>query len=479
MMRDGEDSLIVIKELIANPSLSTVLALVDNSDAHFLIQVTSTVAFTRFNTDYKITSAVTHTIDGQVIFLLTMYDGVYNHIAKLALAVYQGDDLFSELTTRAFPKVYDEFTEVTTGRVFLHANKDITRFAIIELDSNFDSVVNDFTIAMNIKAPAYASYPIFDRGDNGTVTIRALNNVDGSITLTLFDGVATDSWVTAVNIFPLNTLFNLVITFSNGMPYLYIDGVLKTLTGAQIITAIKTKVGTISLYLYTNYFNIGEVACYDNVVASPSILASTMLIGNLPAIEVYSSSNTCKSLYLDGTIKLIRNGGINSLKTIKSPSASDAAIFVMDEVDSDLNLKVYFKPFQIVESSDLFCFGGISYMDLFYTFSSIDVDLDTAYVGTEYTATLQTLPIESGSQLGVAYGSIQRIQEFIIKFFNSYLSAVKVNGDRLSGTTLEDTLYRDVLSESPERENTITIVSDRPYPCNILCAIFKGVTYEE
>jgi len=104
-------------------------------------------------------------------------------------------------------------------------------------------------------------------------------------------------------------------------------------------------------------------------------------------------------------------------------------------------------------------------------------------VGLPYTATLTTLDIEAGGDFGRSTGQVKRGHRVITRFYKTFDAKVRTKGgafaDALNfGTDAFTGLKRTNLDHSPDLELKVEIVSEKPYPCNVLNLSIQGVTYD-
>jgi hypothetical protein len=113
-------------------------------------------------------------------------------------------------------------------------------------------------------------------------------------------------------------------------------------------------------------------------------------------------------------------------------------------------------------------------------------------VGLPYSAILTTYPIEIGNQIPeTSQGRIKRVDEMVIKLYRTIkLKYGKTEADAVntvdldlnnplnSPPTLFTGSYVANLDQGYDRQFSVTMVSDEPYPCNILAVVARGVTYD-
>jgi hypothetical protein len=109
-----------------------------------------------------------------------------------------------------------------------------------------------------------------------------------------------------------------------------------------------------------------------------------------------------------------------------------------------------------------------------------------------YSAILTTYPIEIGNQIPeTSQGRIKRVDEMVIKLYRTIkLKYGKTEADAVntvdldlnnplnSPPTLFTGSYVANLDQGYDRQFSVTMVSDEPYPCNILAVVARGVTYD-
>lgn len=113
-------------------------------------------------------------------------------------------------------------------------------------------------------------------------------------------------------------------------------------------------------------------------------------------------------------------------------------------------------------------------------------------VGLPYSAVVTTYPIEIGNQVpGTSQGRIKKVDEMVIKLYRTIrLKYGKTEADAVNTVDLDLTnplnspptlftgSYVAYLDQGYDRQFSVTMVSDEPYPCNILAIIPRGVTYD-
>ncbi len=116
---------------------------------------------------------------------------------------------------------------------------------------------------------------------------------------------------------------------------------------------------------------------------------------------------------------------------------------------------------------------------------------NTIIVGYKYEGILKTVPIEQGGQVGVPQGRIKRIDEMVIKFFNtvgckfgpseSVLEEIPfLDADQPLGQGIRHFTGSKIVNFNGdyERSAQVVIKQDVPYPCHVLCVIPRGMTYD-
>lgn len=121
------------------------------------------------------------------------------------------------------------------------------------------------------------------------------------------------------------------------------------------------------------------------------------------------------------------------------------------------------------------------------TVSSGNLVLSQTYAGTTnwvvgfpYTATLKTMPVEAGMELESAQGQIKRIDRAIIKFFKTYSAKVGRDSSNLETLSFSDVYTGEkviMFNADPDLENSVTVISDQPYPMQILSITMRGQSY--
>jgi hypothetical protein len=130
------------------------------------------------------------------------------------------------------------------------------------------------------------------------------------------------------------------------------------------------------------------------------------------------------------------------------------------------------------------------------TFSAVNVtspsNATQFIVGLPFTAVVTTYPIEIGNQVpDSSQGRIKKVDEMVIKLYRTIrLKYGKTEADALNTVDLDlDTplnspptlftgSYVAYLDQGYDRQFSVTMVSDEPYPCNILAIVARGVTYD-
>lgn len=111
-------------------------------------------------------------------------------------------------------------------------------------------------------------------------------------------------------------------------------------------------------------------------------------------------------------------------------------------------------------------------------------------VGWKYSGRLVTSPIEQGGQTGVPMGRQKRINELVIRFFNSLGTSYGKEGD------MQEIAFRDPntpmnaavqyftgdkvvpFPTGYDRKCQVVIEQNMPYPCHIVAVIPQGMTYD-
>lgn len=113
-------------------------------------------------------------------------------------------------------------------------------------------------------------------------------------------------------------------------------------------------------------------------------------------------------------------------------------------------------------------------------------------IGLPFTAVVTTYPIEIGNQVPeTSQGRIKKVDEMVIKLYRTIrLKYGKTEADAVNTVDLDLTnplnsppalftgSYVAYLDQGYDRQFSVTMVSDEPYPCNILAIIPRGVTYD-
>lgn len=113
-------------------------------------------------------------------------------------------------------------------------------------------------------------------------------------------------------------------------------------------------------------------------------------------------------------------------------------------------------------------------------------------VGLPCPAYLKTLPIEIGQQVpGTPQGFIKRIEESILKFYKSYGAQFGHSLDSLEVLDFKDPMAnmnatpvmftgykRVVMPTDYERECSVIVKQEAPWPCNVLAITAKGALYD-
>lgn len=117
-------------------------------------------------------------------------------------------------------------------------------------------------------------------------------------------------------------------------------------------------------------------------------------------------------------------------------------------------------------------------------------EYDNVYAGYIYRGKIKTMPLEQGGQTGTPMGRVKRINEIVIRFFNSLGTSYGVDGDmygipfRDNTTTINQGVEYftgdKVLAFPPgfDRKAEVVIVQDKPYPCHITAIAAQGATYD-
>ena len=114
---------------------------------------------------------------------------------------------------------------------------------------------------------------------------------------------------------------------------------------------------------------------------------------------------------------------------------------------------------------------------------------DTIIVGLKYRHVLQIQPVDLGTGIGSATGSIKRIDRAMVRFNNSAAASVGRDEDnleelvfRVSSTPMGDPIELVTddkiidLNGDYDRQASIVVAGDDPLPCNVTCISLRGVT---
>jgi hypothetical protein len=126
---------------------------------------------------------------------------------------------------------------------------------------------------------------------------------------------------------------------------------------------------------------------------------------------------------------------------------------------------------------------------------TIDEYAHIVVIGLPYTATLQTIDLESGAQQGTAQGRMKRIHKAIIRFYETIHGTVgyydenevlleeeiafSYTGDEMD--SLPELYTGDKVVAFPsgyDRQAKVCITHDKPYPCTVLAIMPRMETYE-
>lgn len=113
------------------------------------------------------------------------------------------------------------------------------------------------------------------------------------------------------------------------------------------------------------------------------------------------------------------------------------------------------------------------------------------YAGIPYELVITPLPIEAGTQLGSSIGITKRIDEVTIRFWNTYGCEYGVVDGEMIEIDFKDPeaamnapvqlFTGDKRVEFPsgyDRRPQVTIRQRKPWPCNVLAVVSRGVTYD-
>ena len=127
------------------------------------------------------------------------------------------------------------------------------------------------------------------------------------------------------------------------------------------------------------------------------------------------------------------------------------------------------------------------------TGGTLTIDREAHHIsyGFKYVGKLYPMPLEPGSQIGSSGGRIRRVDEAVVKFFNSlgtsygYTGSVKEDIPMLSvdqNPSLGVTYFTgDKVINFPSdygRSVGVEIEQHYPYPCHILSVVSRGVVYD-
>ena len=112
--------------------------------------------------------------------------------------------------------------------------------------------------------------------------------------------------------------------------------------------------------------------------------------------------------------------------------------------------------------------------------------------GYKFPSLLKTMPIELGAQVpGTPQGFIKRIDEVMLKFYLTYGAKYGHKATELTDIGFKDP--NGIMNQPPvfftgmklmkmpsnyEREAQVIVSTDKPWPCNILAIISKGILYD-
>ena len=104
-------------------------------------------------------------------------------------------------------------------------------------------------------------------------------------------------------------------------------------------------------------------------------------------------------------------------------------------------------------------------------------------VGLAYTAQMDTVDVVAGGDFGRATGIIKRTDRVTPRFYKTYDAKVlrtgSVNRENIPfGSDVFTGLKRVNLSSTPDEVQQVTVISDEPYPCNVLNMTLRGVAYD-
>lgn len=121
-----------------------------------------------------------------------------------------------------------------------------------------------------------------------------------------------------------------------------------------------------------------------------------------------------------------------------------------------------------------------------FTVSSGSIDLGQEYttgtrfvVGHKFTTNIVELPVRAGGNFGPGIANIKRVDQLLIRFYNTYYCKVKeTSSDFDEEIEFGDDLFTGVkvipVHCESDREVEIEYTIDQPYPCNILYSVKRG-----
>jgi hypothetical protein len=117
----------------------------------------------------------------------------------------------------------------------------------------------------------------------------------------------------------------------------------------------------------------------------------------------------------------------------------------------------------------------------------IEVDSDSysnVVVGLPFSATVRTLPINSGSVYGNSAGKLKRVDKLTALLYRTRGLKCGERVDNLleipfDTTTVLYTGEKEIHpNQSPSNRGQLYLVSDVPYPCNISSLFLRGMAYD-
>lgn len=123
-------------------------------------------------------------------------------------------------------------------------------------------------------------------------------------------------------------------------------------------------------------------------------------------------------------------------------------------------------------------------IDIGYTYT-------TGYAGLPYTSIIQPTSVEAGMQLGSSVGVLKRVDELTVRVWNSYGFEYGISLDDMREVDFRDQQapmnaavqlvtadFKVNMPPSYAGKAEIIIRQRKPWPCNILAVVARGITYE-